>query len=113
MRHELRCFLKCYVGGKGRGMTSDFKVLRRLFLIIWGGGTISSPFDHTAPPSAKVCTCTVKLENELYVLETAKLNAFIYQEGGKKAKYVVLIHHFRKQRKLGQVNFRKDLWDCL
>ena len=31
-------------------------------------------------------TCTVKLENELYVLETAKLNAFIYQEGGKKSE---------------------------
>ena len=30
----------------------------------------------------------MKLENELYVLETEKLNAFIYQEGGKKAKYV-------------------------
>ena len=30
----------------------------------------------------------------------------------KKAKYVVLIHHFRKERKLGQVNFRKDFWDC-
>jgi len=86
-------------------------VLRRLFFDYLGrGGDYQLPFDPTAPPSSKVqkygvtnafqrfspSTCTVKLENELYGLETTNLNAFIYQEEEKKAKYVVLIHHFRK-----------------